>query len=102
MTGIYDIPDNAKKYDIYVPLHRMWIEYMWEVLGMKEGAQVYVNSQNAGSKLASADYHGVEVTVVRSTCAGMVGITGIIVRDTKFTFQLITQKNLLKSKPLKC
>lgn len=64
---------------------------------MHEGKETYVMAQSVGSKLASADYHGAEVTVVRSRCTGLVGLAGIIVRDTKFTFQIITKKNQLKS-----
>lgn len=97
ISGIYDIPDAVKKYEIFVPLHRMWVGYMWEILGMKEGGKGFVSAQSAGSKLASADYHGAELTVVRSRCAGMVGLEGIVVKDTKFTFQIITRKNELKS-----
>ena len=100
ISGIYDIPDNQKKYEIYVPLQRMWLGYMWEILGMREGEKAYVTAQSAGSRLASADYHGAEVTVVRGRCVGMVGLTGIVVRDTKFTFQIITKKNELKSKEI--
>ena len=97
-SGIYEIPDAAKKYEVYVPLHRMWVGYMWEVLGMKQGEGAFVTGKSAGSKLASADYHGADVTVVRSKCMGMVGLAGIVIRDTKFTFQIITKRNELKSK----
>lgn len=98
IAGIYEIPNDAKRYEIYVPLRQMWLGYMWEILGMKKGAKAFVTPQSAGSKLASADYHGAEVTVVRSRCVGLVGLHGIMVRDTKFTFQIITEKNELKSK----
>ena len=67
---------------------------------MKEGGKAFVTAQSIGAKLASADYHGAEVTVVRSRCVGMVSLAGIVVRDTKFTFQIITKKNELKSKHL--
>ena len=97
-SGIYEIPDTAKKYEIYVPLHRMWVGYVWEILGMKKDEKAFFTGNSVGSKLASADYHGAEVTVVRSKCMGMVGLAGIVVRDTKFTFQIITKKNELKSK----
>lgn len=97
VSGIYDIPENAQNYEIYVPLHRMWLGYMWEILGMNESKEAYVMAQSAGSKLASADYHGADVMVVRSRCTGLVGLQGIVVRDTKFTFQIITKKNQLKS-----
>lgn len=97
ITSIYDVPDSAKKYEIYVPLHKMWVEYMWEVLSMKTGEKSYVTAHNTGSKLTSADYHGANISVARSRCVGMVGLAGIVIRDTKFTFQIITEKNELKS-----
>ena len=97
-SGIYEIPDTAKKYEIYVPLHQMWVGYMWEILGLKTDEKVFVTGKSAGSMLTSADYHGAEVTVVRSRCMGLVGLAGIVVRDTQFTFQIITKKNELKSK----
>ena len=99
--GVYDIPDDAKRYDIYEPLHRMWVGYISEILDLKEGEPCFVTAQSVGSKLASADYHGAQLTVVRSRCVGMVGIEGIVVKDTKFTFQVITKKNELKiQKPI--
>ena len=97
ISGIYDIPKEQQKYAIYVPLHKMWVGYMWEVLGIEEGKKPYLTAQSFGSKLASADYHGAELAIVRSRCAGMVGLKGIVVKDTKFTFQIITGKNELKS-----
>lgn len=97
ISGIYDIPKEQQKYAIYVPLHRMWVGYMWEVLGIEEGKRAYITAQGAGSKLASADYHGAELKVVRSRCVGMVGLKGIVVKDTKYTFQIITEKSELRS-----
>lgn len=97
-SGIYEIPDTARKHEIYVPLHKMWVGYMWEILGMKMDEKAFVTGNSAGNLLASADYHGAEITVVRSRCMGMVGLAGIVVRDTKFRFQIITKKNELKSK----
>lgn len=97
ITGVYDIPKEQQKYAIYLPLHRMWVQYMWEVLGIEEGKTPFVTAQGAGPKLVSADYHGAELTVVRSRCVGMVGLKGIVVKDTKFTFQIITARNQLKS-----
>ncbi|KAL8765633.1 MAG: hypothetical protein Q9209_007365 [Squamulea sp. 1 TL-2023] len=99
ITGIYDIPKQSQKYDIYVPLYRMWLGYIWEILGMAKGKQTWVTATAAGAKLASADFHGAKLTVVRSKCVSTVGLQGIVVRDTKFTFQVITEKNELKTIP---
>ena len=70
---------------------------MWEILGLKEGQKSYLTAQSVGSKLASADFHGAELEVVRSKCVGRVGCRGVVVRDTKYTFEVITKKNVLIS-----
>ena len=98
VLGIYDIRKEDQKYAIYEPLHRMWVGYMWEILGLKEGELAYLTAESVGPKLASADYHGAELEVVRSRCVGRVGCKGIVVKDTKFTFEMITKKNVLRSK----
>lgn len=83
--------------------------YIREILGVSattecdEGAKEaidgrkFVTPAGAGPMLVSADYHGALVEVVRSRCVSRVGIRGIVVKDTKFTFEIITMKNELKS-----
>lgn len=122
MLGVHEVPAGARRWEVYEGLYRLWVGYVWEVLGLsdlretgegkeghgtteeeegdgrgrrKEGA--YVTAASAGSKLASADFHGAQVEVVRSRCVGRVGTRGIVVKDTKFTFEIITRKNELKS-----
>ena len=97
ISGIYDIPKEQQKHALYVPLHKMWVGYMREVLGIEGSKKPYITAKGAGSHLASADYHGAELAVVRSRCVGIVGLKGIVIKDTKFTFQIITEKNILKS-----
>ncbi|THX24767.1 RNase P/MRP, p29 subunit [Aureobasidium pullulans] len=95
--GVYDIPKEQQKYDIYVPIWKLWCAYMREILGMEKSR--YVNAAGVGPLLASADYHGAMVDVVRCRCVGRVGIRGIVVKDTKFTLEIITPKNELKTVP---
>ena len=95
---IYEIPKAQQKYAIYEPLHRMWCGYMREILGMGDGRQ-YVSADGAGPVMVSADYHGALVEVVRSRCVSRVGLKGIVVKDTKFTFEVITMGNELKTVP---
>ncbi|KAM3414893.1 Ribonuclease P protein subunit [Cercospora zeina] len=96
--GIYDIPKDQRKYAIYEPLHRMWCEYMREILGLKDG-RTYVEPNGAGPMLVTADYHGAMMEVVRSRCPSRVGLKGIVVKDTKFTFEIITARNELRTLP---
>lgn len=48
--------------------------------------------------LYRADYHGAKLEVIRSKCASLCGIKGIILMDTKNTFKLIGQDNVIRSK----
>lgn len=97
--NVYEIPKEQQKYAIYEPLHNMWCGYMREVLGLAEGKRTHVDAQDAGPFLASADYHGALMEVVRSRCSSRVGLTGIVVKDTKFTFELVTKDNVVKTCP---
>lgn len=93
--GLYDIPRDGQKYDIYEPLNKLWLGYIREVLG----SDVYVGGPVAAAKLASAEFHGAHVEVVRSRCPGRVGTAGIVVRDRKFVMEIITRKRGLKVIP---
>jgi ribonuclease P protein subunit POP4 len=96
---LYDIPKEQQKYAIYEPLHRMWCGYMQEILDLKRGKKTYVEPLSAGPLLVSADYHGALVEVVRSRCVSRVGLKGIVVKDTKFTFEVVTKKDVVKTVP---
>lgn len=104
VSGLYDISKEECKYEVFKGLHELWVQYMQEVLGIEKSANASNNGRPLvisgyahGSKLVSADYHGAEVEVVRSRCAGRVGAKGIVVRDTKFTFVIVTEKDVVKS-----
>ena len=77
----------------------MWVAYMQEVLSLQlpSDKNNIVTATSHGSLLASADYHGAEVEVVRSGCADRVGLKGIVVRDTQFTFVIVNTKDEVKS-----
>ncbi|KAI6247704.1 hypothetical protein HI914_03933 [Erysiphe necator] len=95
--NIYTIPESAKKYTIYVPLNRLWIAYIQEILWDNKGFSP-VNNINA-AKLCSADFHGAELEVVRSRCVSRVGVKGIVVKDSKSIFELITAEDQVKIIP---
>ncbi|KAI9651778.1 MAG: hypothetical protein M1831_007594 [Alyxoria varia] len=100
--GVHDIPKREAKYEIYKGLHQLWRGYIRDVLGLEgagEGSKrrQYVSASDAGPKILSADFHGAELEVVRSRCVGRVGVKGLVVRDTKFTFTVITKEDALKS-----
>ncbi|PQE03756.1 hypothetical protein CJF30_00006438 [Rutstroemia sp. NJR-2017a BBW] len=93
---LYDVPKLAQKYSIYEPLHKMWVAYISEVLG---GENCMPVTGSAAAKLCSADYHGAELEVVRSRCVSRVGVRGIVIKDSKGVFEIITKNNALKVVP---
>lgn len=113
VLGVYDIPKEERKWDIYEGLWKMWCGYIREILNIQPLVETNLESGNAktprktiyltpavaGPNLASADFHGAKITCVRSRCAGRVGTEGIVVRDTKFTFVVITKTNEIKTLP---
>lgn len=95
-----EIPKAQQKYAIYEPLHTLWTGYICDILGVNDAARpVHVTPSVSGQMLASADMHGAKITVVRSRCVSRVGLEGIVVRDTRFTFEIITPKNVVKAIP---
>ncbi|KAK3906638.1 putative rRNA and tRNA processing protein [Staphylotrichum tortipilum] len=93
--GLYDVPRRAAQYARFEPLHRLWLGYVREVLR----GEVHTGGEGAAAKLASADFHGAGVEVVRSGCVSRVGIRGVVVKDSKFAFQIVTPRNQLKLVP---
>jgi ribonuclease P protein subunit POP4 len=93
--GLYDLPRERQKYALFEPLHQLWLGYVREILG----GEVYTGGEGAAAKLASADFHGAGVEVVRSGCVSRVGIKGIVVKDSRFAFEIVTRKDRLKLVP---
>lgn len=100
--NLTEIPKAQQKYSIYEPLHSLWVGYIRDILGLSDAnanAKNYVTPSSAGQMLASADMHGARLSVVRSRCVSRVGLVGIVVRDTRYTFEIVTRGDTVKSVP---
>ncbi|KAF4447110.1 ribonuclease P protein subunit POP4 [Fusarium austroafricanum] len=93
--GLHDIPKDGQKYHIYEPLSKLWLGYARELLGN----DISTGGPSAAVKLASAEFHGAPIQVVRSHCPSRVGIQGVVVRDHKFVFEIVTKKRGVKVVP---
>ncbi|RPB19502.1 ribonuclease P protein subunit p29 [Terfezia boudieri ATCC MYA-4762] len=109
---IYEIPPECQKYEIYEPLHTLWVGYVQETLfgdagmapratggGHIEKGKSLMLGQELAAKIMAADLHGAEMKVVRSRCPSRVGIKGIMVKETKMTFEIVTKENAIKIIP---
>jgi ribonuclease P protein subunit POP4 len=49
--------------------------------------------------LKQADYHGAHITVIKSKCKHLIGLSGIVLQDKKNVFSVLTEKNAIKCVP---
>ncbi|CAG8563896.1 9625_t:CDS:2 [Paraglomus occultum] len=115
--GLYDIPKKCWRYELFVPLHELWTQYINELYGTS-------NSFGFAQKLLKADLHGAIMTgenrirvlarsllershfnqyflfiVSKSKCASYIGVSGIMIQETENMFKIITSSDELKNIP---
>ncbi|OWA52048.1 putative Ribonuclease P protein subunit p29 [Hypsibius exemplaris] len=91
---IYDIPKEQQKFDLVKPLHDLWCGYMEQTFNLSgmTPARVAVTQDD----LTKADYHGALLKVMESPNASLIGLEGIVVRETRNMFHVITRQDKLK------
>jgi ribonuclease P protein subunit POP4 len=84
----------AKKlcYATFAPLRELWLEYARGLVRMGGGAPAMAQ------RLAAGDLHGAVVEVVRSRCVDRVGITGVVVKETRGALVVVPEEGGGKSK----
>lgn len=99
--GLFTLPTNSIKYNDLLPLHNLWIQYIREFLSLTSDTKVPqifdVNYENFSKLLNKIDFHGAQLTVIRSKCPSLVGVNGIVAMDTKNTFKICGKDNKLRS-----
>ncbi|CAG8637210.1 24376_t:CDS:10 [Cetraspora pellucida] len=78
-TRIYEIPKECHRYELFIPLNELWLQYIDELYGTSSPT-IFVQ------KLLKADFHGAI-------------LTGINIHETENVFKLITKDNVLKVIP---
>lgn len=56
------------------------------------------NWENVNQQLIKADFHGAKISIDKSKCPTLVGLTGIVIQDTKNTFRICGLDNVIRSK----
>ena len=100
--GLYSLPKKTLKYQDYVPLNQLWSSYIGEQftgldLEKKPLAIGSLHYDLVSQSILKSDYHGARVKVIRSKCPSIVGSGGIVLIDTKHTWQVIGKDNILRS-----
>ncbi|KAF1990763.1 ribonuclease P complex subunit Pop4 [Aulographum hederae CBS 113979] len=99
-TGVHDFRKEELKWNTMLGLNKMWGGYIRGVLGLEgDNAKQVITPQDGGTLLASAEFVGARFTVVRCNCVSRVGVEGIVIRDTKGSFVVVTEKQGVKILP---
>nr|XP_056718348.1 ribonuclease P protein subunit p29 [Euleptes europaea] len=93
---LFEIQPEHQRYETFLPLHELWEQYIRDLCN---GLRPEMQPQIIQTKLLKADLHGALVTVTKSKCPSYVGITGIVVQETKHVFKIITKEDRLKVIP---
>ncbi|KAI5990251.1 RNase P subunit p29-like protein [Pisolithus albus] len=99
--GGWRLEKEVERFDLFVPLHRLWMGYMSELLGLSlpsspEHASRIPNSASMYPKLVKADLHGSLLSVRQSRNPCLVGLSGIVLYESENAFRVITKTNQVK------
>ncbi|KAK9465002.1 hypothetical protein V1512DRAFT_267062 [Lipomyces arxii] len=98
-TKLLEMGPDATRFRVYMDLHMLWQRYVFDLIGLDLKPSTASQRATAAQKLASADLHGAYIVVDRSSCVSRVGLAGIVVRETKSSFLIVTKANLAKIVP---
>ena len=79
------------KYESMVPMNQMWNEYITSLMNKT------MNVETISSKIVKCDLHGALIEVANSVNKNNIGIKGIMLFESKKTFNILTQNNKIKT-----
>ncbi|KAK9383367.1 uncharacterized protein V2V93DRAFT_364942 [Kockiozyma suomiensis] len=101
-SQIYALGPDACHFKIYVALHYLWQSYIADLLSLQPTDKLVFTQhdlQDRAQKLSAADLHGAFITVHRARCVSRVGMQGIVIRETRSSFTIVTKQDTLKMIP---
>ncbi|KAL0946207.1 hypothetical protein HGRIS_012466 [Hohenbuehelia grisea] len=105
--ALWRIEPSQAKFALFLPLHRLWLGYMSELLALTQppsmpdtpSPSAQPNAGTMQAKLLKADFHGSVMTVKESKNAVLVGLSGIVIRETENAFEVVTKQDKVKLIP---
>ena len=88
---IKNLKKEKMEYDSLLSMNQLWQDYITELLNNSN------NEETILGKMLKADLHGAILTVVNSTNKNNIGISGIVLFESRRTFNLLNKKNEVKT-----
>lgn len=101
--GFYSIPRNSVQFKDMLALNEIWTEYISEMLELEKQVPDMLSKtwDQFTQTFYKADFHGAMMEVARSKCPSYVGKKGICIMDTKNTFKIVSEDNVVTTIPKK-
>jgi len=106
--GVWKFDKAQAKFDLFLPLHHLWMGYMSELLGLsREPSNANISamekampsSASMHPKLLKADFHGSIMTVRQSKNPCLLDLSGIVIHETENAFKVVTKNDKLRVIP---
>ena len=88
---IKSLKKEKLNYEDLLSMNQLWQNYIQELMNNT------TNEENILSKMLKADFHGAIFTVVNSTNKNNIGISGIVIFESRRTFNILNKKNEIKT-----
>jgi len=88
---IKNLKNEKMEYTSLLSMNQLWKEYITELMNNSTNDETILN------KMLKADLHGAILTVVNATNKNNIGISGIVIFESKRTFNLLNNKNEVKT-----
>jgi RNase P/RNase MRP subunit p29 len=106
-SKIFDIRQGDISFDEMVQVHLMWKDYMRDVLGIQKSKNneplksiiTEASKMSVLQKIAKADFHGALISIFEAKNNKLIGLEGIIVKESRQTMTIICDNNKLKVVP---
>lgn len=88
---IKEMKKEEIKYESLIPMNQMWNEYITSLMNKT------LNVETINSKIVKCDLHGALIEVADSINRNNIGIKGIMLFESKKTFNILNQSNKIKT-----
>ncbi|ELT93186.1 hypothetical protein CAPTEDRAFT_156834 [Capitella teleta] len=94
---VFQLKSEGQRYSHYISLHKLWCSYIKDLVDLTKVTDA--NISEFERKMTRADFHGAVISVNKSRSSCLVGLKGIVLQETKNTFKIITEKDLIRTIP---
>ncbi|XP_050537698.1 ribonuclease P protein subunit p29 isoform X2 [Daktulosphaira vitifoliae] len=104
VLGLNKPPKDVLSYRDALKLNELWISYIKHVINFKDlqargwnGTPQGKHWEQLATSLYKCDFHGALIKIISSKCCSYIGVSGVIVLETKYTFQIVGSDDKLKT-----